>query len=566
MPKKTDAWLLLSVLWAGTYGRLLAGVLVSVQYRRAGSDSLGDDVGKTIVDIFLSWDEYTMVVSSEGVSQVALQFQKTTHSCLRRVLSQVQNMEQTQEIRIPEGMPGIERVVSAWGQVVMRSKDWQGSSIQLSAGMLVWVLYMDEAGSAQRAEGWIPFQIRWDLPESCPDGQMRILCVPRYVDARSVSAGKIMVRAGVSALAEAWCPGTATVWKPEDVPEDIQLLTSAYPVRLPREAGEKSFLLEEELTLPGSAPVPAKVISWRMDPAVTDKKVMSNRVVFRGNGNLHVLYEAENGQLHTWDFELPFSHFSDLEGSYSQDAQADLRLMVTNAELECAGGKFQLKGAVVAQYLVDDREILEVTEDAYSPSRQLKLEHQMLELPALLEDRRENIYGELMLPGQADIVTDVQFLGEFPRQRMEEDRITLDQPGMVQMLYYDANGMLQSAVSRWEGKAVLPSDAHNELEALPLPVSQLQVHPGGDSVSVRGEVPVQLRFSSGQGLPMVMGIEVAGEIVRDPGRPSLVIRRQGSGGLWELAKAAGSTMEAIREANHLADEPAPGQLLLIPIP
>lgn len=497
---------------------------------------------------------------------MALQFQKTTHSCLRRVLSQVQNMEQTQEIRIPEGMPGIDRVVSAWGQVVMRSKEWQGSSIQLSAGMLVWVLYMDEERTAQRAEGWIPFQIRWDLPESCPDGQMRILCMPRYVDARSVSAEKILVRAGVSALAEGWCPGSAVVWQPEDVPEDIQLLTSAYPVRLPVEAGEKSFLLEEELTLPGSAPVPEKIISWRMDPSVTEKKVLSNRVVFRGGGNLHILYEAEGGQLHTWDFELPFSHFSDLEEAHSQDAQADIRLMVTNAELECADGKFQLKSAVAAQYLVDDRHILALTEDAYSPSRQLKLEYQTLELPAVLEDRRENTYGELVLPGRADIVTDLQMFPDFPRQRREDGCITLDQSGVVQILYYDADGMLQNAVSRWEGKAVLHCDEQSVLEALPLPVSQMQAHPGGDSVTVRTEVPLQLRFSSGQGIPMVTGIEPAGEIVRDPGRPSLVIRRQGSGGLWELAKASGSTMEAIREANHLADEPLPGQLLLIPIP
>ncbi len=41
----------------------------------------------------------------------------------------------------------------------------------------------------------------------------------------------------------------------------------------------------------------------------------------------------------------------------------------------------------------------------------------------------------------------------------------------------------------------------------------------------------------------------------DPARPSLILRRTGEGGLWELAKACGSTVEAIRSANGLEAEP-----------
>ena len=36
----------------------------------------------------------------------------------------------------------------------------------LLGGMMVWVLYAPEDGSPERCiEGWIPFQMRWDLPE-----------------------------------------------------------------------------------------------------------------------------------------------------------------------------------------------------------------------------------------------------------------------------------------------------------------------------------------------------------------------------------------------------------------
>ena len=498
---------------------------------------------------------------------MALPFRKTSHSCLECVLAEVQNMEQTQEVRIPEGMPGIQRIVSAWGQVVMRSKDWHGSSVHLSAGMMVWVLFINEEGKPQCAEGWIPFQLHWDLPEDCPEGQVRMLCIPRYVDARSVSAGKIMVRAGVAALAEAWCPGEKEVAAPGELPEDVQLLQSTYPVRLPREAGEKSFLLEEELILPGSAPVPRKLICWHMAPVVTDRKVLSNRAVFRGSGNLHLLYESEEGQVHSWDFELPFSQFAELEGSHSPDAQVDVRLMPTSVEVERdAEGKFHLKGSVAAQYLVDDQTMLEMVEDAYSPQRELSLQQEQLQLPAVLENRRENLYGEQTLQGQADIVVDTRFLPDFPRQRREGDNLSLDMPGMVQILYYDGNGELQGAAGRWEGAMTVPADPDSRLSVLPLSGGEVQAFPGADSVTVKGTVPVQMLFSSGKGMPMVTGLEPGQPRTADPGRPSLVIRRAGSSRLWDLAKMSGSTVEAIRSANDLSGEPAPSQLLLIPVP
>jgi hypothetical protein len=43
------------------------------------------------------------------------------------------------------------------------------------------------------------------------------------------------------------------------------------------------------------------------------------------------------------------------------------------------------------------------------------------------------------------------------------------------------------------------------------------------------------------------------------------LRRAGDEGLWAIAKDYGSTVQAIREANQLTEEPENGQMLLIPI-
>ena len=104
------------------------------------------------------------------------EFQKSACPCLETVLREVQNVEQTQEIKLPDGMPDIGRVLAAWGQTILRGKEWRSDSVSFSGGMMVWILYAPEDGSEERCiDGWIPFQMKWDLPERTEEGSIRRL-------------------------------------------------------------------------------------------------------------------------------------------------------------------------------------------------------------------------------------------------------------------------------------------------------------------------------------------------------------------------------------------------------
>ena len=82
---------------------------------------------------------------------------------------------------------------------------------------------------------------------------------------------------------------------------------------------------------------------------------------------------------------------------------------------------------------------------------------------------------------------------------------------------------------------------------------------------MKAELPLELASAAKQQLPVVTGLTLGEERRPDPSRPCLILRRVGSESLWQLAKEAHSTTAAIREANGLQNEPAPGQLLLIPV-
>ena len=76
-----------------------------------------------------------------------LKFHQTDISCLHRVLEQIKDVELTQEIKLPEGMPDIGSVISAWGQVLIRGKEWREDKVGASGGVQAWVLYAPEDGT-----------------------------------------------------------------------------------------------------------------------------------------------------------------------------------------------------------------------------------------------------------------------------------------------------------------------------------------------------------------------------------------------------------------------------------
>ena len=496
-----------------------------------------------------------------------LHFESSPCQCLKQVLAEVRSVEQAQEIRLTDGMPDIGRVLCGWGQVLLRSKEWNGDSVSISAGMMVWVLYAPEDGTDPRwVEGWIPFSMEWDLPENCPEGSCQIQCLTRFVDARSVSARKIMVRAGVSAMAEAFVKRETEIYGPQEEIPGVELKKVQIPVMLPRETGEKTFSLDEEVTMPGTVPTMEKLICYTLEPEIQEQRVLSDKIVFRGAVRFHVLYQQTDGSVHSWDFSIPFSQYEQLKETRTGEAQLSIRCCVTSLEAEQLDeGRIHLKCSMTAQFVVEDQQVLELIQDAYSPHQEVSCQMETLSLGVLLERKKEMAAAEMNIPADGDQAVDVQFLPDFPRQRTVPGGLQLELSGTFQILYYETGGSLQAAVSRWEGQQTVAAGEDVTVTGVPLPMSEPQILLGGKDMKVRTEFPLQTTALSGEGIPMVSGLVLGEEKEPDENQPSLIIRRAGEGDLWAIAKATGSTVSAIRGANHLDQDPKEGQMLLIPI-
>lgn len=490
-----------------------------------------------------------------------IEFEKTAVSCLDPKIRDVQSQEQTQELRLPDGMPDIGNVLGAWGQCILRGKEWRSGEISVSGGVTVWVMYQPADGSApQSLEAWLPMQQKWGVTDNQREGVIRTRWHLKSVDARPLSLRKLMLRASVQVLAEVLEPMEAQLPVVSEVPEDIRLLRRQYPVQVIKEAGEKTFRLENELALPAGAVIPEKIVYCQLMPVVTEQKVVDGKAVFRGSVRCHVLYIGDDGGLHSADPELPFAQFEELTGRYDEGAALSVMMEVTGFEPELQAGTLSAKCSLTGQYAIHDRVMVDIVEDAYSPSRTVSVTTEPMLLPNVLDTGRKIVEPEAEYEGGR--IVDAAVYPEYPTIHRAGDLTELEFNCTMQILGYNEEGELEGTQQRWSECWELPADRVTQVYPLVCMVTPPQISGG----RITAELEAQADTIASSVGNAVTSMEAGEPKPLDPNRPSVLLRRAGGKSLWELAKKTGTTVEAIYAANQLTQEPVDDRILLIPIP
>ena len=472
--------------------------------------------------------------------------------------------EESQELRLPESMPDVGRVIAAWGQAVLRGKEWRKDHIALNGGVMVWVLYAPEDGSGpRRLESWVPFHIRMDHGHVGEDGVIRAECVLCSADARSVSSRKLMLRCQIGLLVQMLVPKTAELCSPKELPGDIQVLDRVYPMILTRETGEKTFLCDEQVGLPQGTPPISRILYSRLIPRVTEQKVLSSRAVFRGVGDLHLLCQDEGEKLCSLDLQVPFAQYLDLEGEYEEGADVSNLLCITSLETEIEEGGIRVRCGMVSQYIINAPTVIRCIADAYSNERDLELQRQEVMLPAWLDEQITQIELGERLTGDG-VPVDAIFFPDLPLVTRQPGGAEVRCGGTFQTLTEAPDGSLQGKTLR----CCRNEGWQNECDTIPCTWLRggTGLHREGSGYSLDQNMELKLASVCTKPISMVTGIRTGERREPDPERPSVIIRgRKPEETLWDIAKYCGSTVSAIQRLNKLESEPEENRLLLIPV-
>ena len=497
-----------------------------------------------------------------------IQFQKKPLHCLRPFFSKICTQEQTQEIRLPEGFPDIGRVLGCWGQPVFRSKEWRGSFAGASGGVSAWVMYAPEDGTEPRVvDTWIPFQCRWDFSEPYEDGTMILSPSLVNLDGRNTSARKLILRAVVDTYAQAMGKWTEQLPIPESLPEDIQLLRRTYPIDIPVEAGEKQIQLEEVLDTQSVQPQIHKIVGYILTPRITERKILTNRLVFHGQAVLDMRYLDADGEIHSWKTELPFSQYTELDKDYENSAQATMIPVLTAAEVDWnEDNQLVLRGGIAAQYTIFNREMVELVEDAFSPMREVTALTEEMTLPVLLDTMQLDCVAEGKCPEDLDKMLDIMLLTDYPSFQQGENGDEVRFDGHFQLLYKNDEDRILGEQLPFSASQKLQTAPENMVSLWMGNPEELQSIMDAQGTKTVTQYPIMAQIFNQQPISVISQLELGEIREKDPNRPSVIIRRAGADGLWNLAKRCGTTVEAIQEANQLTQEPEEEMLLLIPVP
>lgn len=499
-----------------------------------------------------------------------LAFQEKSIACLQKLASQVKSQEETAEVVIQDRDPDVGRVVGSWGIPVIRGRELRQGAMSVSGGISAWVLYVPEDGSAPRqAAAYLPFTMKWDIPSTDRDSSMQVSCRLQSIDARMVHSRKLLVRATVCCEGTLYATGETVFYTLENPPKDLEVLRDRMTVQLPAETVEKSFSLDDELELPGGTPEIAQLVAYQLNPQVRDTKVLGEKAVFKGVCAIHLIYLTPEQRLATWDFELPFSQYTELSRNYDQEETLQSTLLLTGTELDTVEDRrhLQLRCGISAQCTIFSEQTLDAVVDLYSLRQTVKPEFSAIPIRSRLDRQQLQAVAEAQFPVRGSSLADSTVAVGIPRVTRSGDTAFIEAPVWCGILYYDEEGALQGRSGPCSAKAELRLAGDCPCEAGAQASGPVQWITGAGSTQVRIPMTITADSYADQELTMVSGAQL-GEAVRpDPDRPSLIIRAPGPDDtLWTLAKTCGSTVAAIRGANHLSGGVNSEKMLLIPVP
>lgn len=493
-----------------------------------------------------------------------LQWERMQIPAMGVAVREAQNQEQTLEVRLGEDMPDIGHIICGWGQPILRGKDWHGDSMALSGGIMAWILYAPEDGSQPRCiEGWLPFQLKWNMQSGGADGVIRCDVRLRGLDARVLSARKMMLRAQISALGEALEPRSTECCRCAEVPSHVQLLKQSFPAVLMSEAGEVVIPVDEDVSISGTKP--DKIISCTLQPKLSEQKVAGSRAIFRGDCNLHLVYFGEDGIIYSRDLSVPFAQYAQLETDYDKQTTASAMMAVSAMEPELTPEGLRLKCSLICQYVILDHRMIEVASDAYSTSHEIALSMQEAVLPVVLDQRTERRIVSQNGPGEPMQIVDSCMFLEQPVSRRNGNQIDIQLPGSMQVLGRDENGQYHGNLIRFADQWSICAEENTTLQLVAAPSERPRASVGADGLEAQCDMDIHVCAVTEQTIPQISMIEVGQPLVLPPDRPSLILRRASDATLWELAKYYGSTVDQIREANAIEDAPQKDKMLMIPI-
>ena len=480
---------------------------------------------------------------------------------------------------LPDYFPDIFRIVKCVMKPRIMSHMVYGSKITLELSVYIKVLYCSESSNAvQCAEQKLNYSKTVDIGRDAEKMRISHTIKTDYVNCRAVNKKRLDVRGAVSihlnVSGESTCEAVSDAFG-----MNIQLKKSALDYTTGKMYASKTLNMNEEFELGSSKPSVTGVI--RSDAVIlsTEKKIIVNKLIVKGEMNINILYTCESGgepSMETMQFLLPFSQIVDMEGI---EPRYESNISVTPLQCEIHPSAEDSRSVKCDVTLRIDccaykQSTVDIVSDAYST----KYECSMTRSPAKIEymptpvnetqlskasveykdgeikciyDAWGNIYDVSSRydteSGKLSVIGNLQYSVMIKNTENVPELIEKDVP----FEFFIDN---VSSDSRFEGSANIVSCSYNMVST--------------SCVDVKSEIRLSGLITGTSEQKIISSIDIDEEknVKRDGDYALKLYYAQENEDVWEIAKKYYTSVDAICDENMLEDEvSACDRMLLIPI-
>lgn len=215
---------------------------------------------------------------------------------------------------LPDYYPEIFKIQKCFTIPRISSYSVADNRLSYEIAVSVKVLYCSENSSEiQVIEQKLVFSKTAELEKNCENPEICIVPSVDYINCRAVNQRRLDIRGAVSTdiTVTGLCSSEAIS---DAFGMDIELkkIPITYPVN--RLFSSKQISVNEEFELGISKPEIRSIICSDAAVTSTDKKVIANKMVAKGEISVNMIYTCSGGEIETMEFSMPFSQIIDIEG------------------------------------------------------------------------------------------------------------------------------------------------------------------------------------------------------------------------------------------------------------
>lgn len=482
---------------------------------------------------------------------------------------------------LPDYYPDIVRLVRC--DVIPVVSDWSVSGDRLTYGLKceIRLLYCGEDGTEIRCVTQKQdYSKTVELGRSTTAPEVTLAAKSDHINFRAVNKRRLDVRGAVSVRIKV-CSERSQEVVSDAFGMNIQLKKEPVRIEANRLCAEKTVQLSEEVTLTAAQPPAAEIVYRICSAGECEKKIVSGKLLAKGEIKTDILYSCGNGSLERMSFTLPYSQILDMEG-IDDSYECTIRAEVLSCEITPSADKDGENRILrcepelhITCRAVRTADILTAV-DAYSTVYPCDVEYSVIQAKQLPAVYSESFRHSAVLAEAESVPKEIYALWCTPKNintRIGEDGRSVMITGMLtySMAAKDSSGMMimPDRDEAFEEQIEIGDDLTSASVTAELEDASVSYNISSEGIlTAKADIPLRISVGSSASIRAVTAITVDDSVKNERDGDYAIKLYFGveNEDVWDIAKRYSTDAAAIMEENELTDEKLEkGRMLLIPI-